>query len=118
MKAHRLAKIFSLLPFAIYGVPIIMLISPFLVPSKVIDPFFIEWKGVLIISILFGWIPSLISSVLGIVFSALSLKKGGKKIFLILSCVNAVIGIPWGFLMFHYILSSDWWRFINAPPVL
>ncbi len=65
MKA-RLAKICPLLPFAIYGVPIIMLISPFLVPS----------------------------------------------------CVNAVIGIPWGFLMFHYILSSDWWRFINTPPAL
>ena len=114
----RLAKICPLLPLVVYGVLLIMYIFLCLFPSEESTSFFSESEGFFILCGLFGWIPSLISSVLGIVFSSLSLKKGGRKIFLILSCVNAVIGIPWGFLMFHYILSSDWWRFINTPPSL
>ena len=56
---------------------------------------------------LFGWIPSLISSVLGIVFSTLSLKERGAKVFLILSSVNTVIGIFWGLVALEFVLGYD-----------
>ena len=69
--------------------------------------FFSESEGFFILCGLFGWIPSLISSALGIVFSALSLKDGGAKIFLILSSVNAVIGILWGLVALEFVLGYD-----------
>ena len=104
---HRLAKIFSLLPFAVYGVLLIMYIFLCLFPSEESTSFFSESEGFFIVCGLFGWIPSLISSALGIVFSALSLKDGGAKIFLILSCANAVISALWGWLALEFVLGYD-----------
>ena len=89
MKA-RLAKICPLLPFALYGVLLLTVYLYFfgdsLAPS--VDIF------LLVLSL--GWIPSLISSVLGIVFSSLALKDGGKKAYLICSCVNLAVSVAWG----------------------
>ena len=110
MKA-RLAKICPLLPFAVYGILLIMYIFLCLFPSEESTSFFSEAEGFFIFCGLFGWIPSLISSVLGIVFSALSLKDGGRKVFLILSCVNAVIGGLWGWFALQMTIGS-WWRFL------
>ncbi len=85
MKA-RLAKICPLLPFAVYGLVILLLFMTALDEGYVFSLGF---------AYVFGWIPSLISSVLGIVFSALSLKDGGKKAYLICSCVNLVVSVAW-----------------------
>ena len=99
MKA-RLAKICPLLSFAVYGV-LLLILNIYLV--------FFAFEGSLSIFLFrsLGWIPSLIFSVLGIVFSALSLKDGGAKIFLILSCVNAVISALWGCLALEFVLGYD-----------
>ena len=104
MKA-RLAKICPLLPFAVYGVLLLMRGYLFLFPPC--DPDFSkEWEIFLFI-ILFGWIPSLISSVLGIVFSSLALKDGGKKIFLILSLVNFALSVAWAtFILLNLIMLN------------
>ena len=89
MKA-RLAKIRPILPLALYGVLFLTVYLYFfgdsLAPS--VDIF------LLVLSL--GWIPSLISSVLGIVFSSLALKDGGKKNYLICSCVNLAVSVAWG----------------------
>ena len=106
MKA-RLAKICSLLPLALYGVLLIIYIFLCLFPSEESTSFFSEAEGFFILCGLFAWIPSLISSVLGIVFSALSLKERGAKIFLILSSVNTVIGILWGLVALELVLGYD-----------
>ena len=106
MKA-RLAKICPLLPFALYGVLLIIYIFLCLFPSEESTSFFSEAEGFFILCGLFGWIPTLISSVLGIVFSALSLKERRAKIFLILSSVNAVIGALWGWLALEFVLGYD-----------
>ena len=104
---HRLAKICPLLPFAIYGVLLIIYIFLCLFPSEESTSFFSGAEGFFIICGLLAWIPSLISSVLGIVFSVLSLKERGAKIFLILSCVNAVISALWGWLALEFVLGYD-----------
>lgn len=106
MKA-RLSKICPLLPFAIYGVLLIIYIFLCLFSSEESTSFFSIAEGFFILCGLFGWIPSLISSVLGIIFSALSLKEHGAKIFLILSSVNAVIGTLWGWLALVFVLGYD-----------
>ena len=88
---HRLAKIFSLLPFALYGV-LLLILNIYLV--------FFAFEGSLSIFLFrsLGWIPSLIFSVLGIVFSSFTLKERWSKIFLILSCVNLSVFIALGIL--------------------
>ena len=106
MKA-RLAKICPLLPFAIYGFLLIIYIFLCLFSSEESTSFFSIAEGFFILCGLFGWIPSLISSVLGIIFSALSLKERRAKIFLILSSVNAVIGALWGWLALVFVLGYE-----------
>ena len=75
----RLAKICPLLPFAVYGVLFFMRGYLFLFPPC--DPDFSKEWEIFIILLLFGWIPSLIFSVWGLVFSSRVLKDGGKKSF-------------------------------------
>ncbi len=107
-KKTRLAKICPLLPFAVYGVLLLMRGYLFLFPPC--DPDFSkEWEIFLFI-ILFGWIPSLISSVLGIVFSSLALKDGGKKAYLICSCVNLAVSVAWGLPIVMF--------YLRFPPAL
>lgn len=83
---NRLAKICPLLPFALYGLVILLLFMTALDEGNIFSLGF---------TYVFGWIPSLISSALGVVFSSLSLKDGGKKIFLILSLVNLAVSVAW-----------------------
>ncbi|MBR0100959.1 MAG: hypothetical protein IJP90_14780 [Treponema sp.] len=103
---HRLPKICPLLPFALYGVLFLTVYLYFfgdsLAPS--VDIF------LLVLSL--GWIPSLISSVLGIVFSSLALKDGGKKACLICSCVNLAVSIAWGLPIGIPIAA----RYFSEPP--
>lgn len=91
---HRLAKICPFLPFAVYGVMLLMRGYLFLFPPC--DPDFSKEWEIFMFFLLFGWIPSLISSVLGIVFSSLALKDCGKKAYLICSCVNLAVSVAWG----------------------
>ena len=100
MKA-RLAKICSLLPFVVYGVLVIMYnIYRHLISLGERGALFSAMEMFLIFGGFFGWIPSLISSLLGILMFLRSLMSSerGSKICLILSCVNAVISALWGWL--------------------
>ena len=106
MKA-RLAKICTLLSFAVYGVLLIIYIFLCLFPSEESTSFFSEAEGFFILCGLFAWIPSLISSVLGTIFSVLSLKERRTKIFLILSSVNTVIGILWDLVALEFVVGYD-----------
>ena len=101
----RLAKICTLLPFAVYGVLFFMRGYLFLFPPC--DPDFSKEWEIFIILLLSGWIPSLIFSVLGIVFSSRVLKDGGKKIFLILSLVNFALSVAWvTFILLNLIMLN------------
>ncbi|MBQ8678883.1 MAG: hypothetical protein IJ530_03875 [Treponema sp.] len=101
----RLAKICPLLSFAVYGVLFFMRGYLFLFPPC--DPDFSKEWEIFIILLLFGWIPSLIFSVLGIVFSSRVLKDGGKKIFLILSLVNFALSVAWAtFILLNLIMLN------------
>ena len=94
---HRLAKICSLLPFAIIPLGVIAFILGILnylyfwIPSDIADYIF----GAICV---LGWIPSLISSVLGIVFSSLMLKEHEDEAenFLTRSFVACVLSVFWG----------------------
>lgn len=90
----KLSKICSLLPFGIYAV---LLLIYFKVNGLVFLGMF-----------LFSWILSLAASVLGIVFSALTLKERLSKLCLCLSVVNAVVGIIWGLFAFTLTFCSAW----------
>ena len=107
MKA-RLAKICSLLPFALYGVLLLMRGYLFLFPPY--DPEFSKEWEIFMFFLLFGWIPLLISSVLGVVFSSLSLKDGRKKAYLICSCVNLAVSVAWGLPIVMF--------YLRFPPAL
>ena len=90
---YRLAKIFSLLPFAVYGVLLIIYIFLCLFPSEESTSFFSEAEGFFIVCGLLAWIPSL--------------REHWAKIFLILSSVNAVIGILWGLVALEFVLGYE-----------
>ena len=91
MKA-RLAKIFSILSLIMMLLGAISLVIFFNHNFNVFgDPSFYEW--ILIFSTFLGWIPTLIFSVLGIVFSWLA--KKGKKIFAV-SIATCILSVCWG----------------------
>ena len=79
MKA-KLAKIFTLIPFIVYGVLAVAYLIAYL------D---------FIFGFLFGWIPSLASSVLGIAFHFLSPKESRERLFLTVSVANCIISLAW-----------------------
>ena len=86
-----LAKICSLIPFAVYGLLVLL---------TFLEETFFAWNILFIkligLVIYFGWIPSLAGAVAGVVLSLLSLKERHGKLFLICSCVNVAIGVAWG----------------------
>ena len=94
---HRLAKICPLLPFAIIPLGVIAFILGILnylyhwIPSGIADYIF----GAICV---FGWIPSLFSSICGIMFSSLLPKDCGDEAaaFLTRSFVACVLSIFWG----------------------
>ena len=97
MKA-RLAKICSLLPFAL------ILAVLFLIGLDYFD--LAHFYNIERIFVNLWWIPSLIFSVLGIVFSALSLRERGAKICLLLSCIHCVLAFVWGILVVKLLFTG------------
>ncbi len=99
---HRIAKTCSLLPFGIYGLLIMYIICMFLLAPE--DLCFTSWLDIFYYLVLFGWIPPLVSSVLGIVFSALSLKEKNAGYFFVISIVACFLSFCWGL----FIIKTFW----------
>ena len=96
---NRLAKICTILPCALYGI-LLLILNIYLV--------FFAFEGSLSIFLFrsLGWIPSLIFSVLGIVFSSLTLRERGAKICLLLSCMHCVLAFAWGILVVKLLFTG------------
>ena len=89
---HRLAKIFSILSLIMMlwgAISLVIFFNHIFNVSG--DPSFYEF--ILISYTFLGWIPTLIFSVLGIVFSRLA--KKGKKIFAV-SIATCILSACWG----------------------
>ena len=93
-RKSTLSKIFFVLPFAIYGVLGLFFVLASHFPYA-FEVGITENIGFAIL--FFGWVPSLASTVAGVVFSRLSLKERHGKAFLICSCVNVAVSVAWGF---------------------
>ncbi|MEE0352010.1 MAG: hypothetical protein UDP17_01545 [Treponema sp.] len=94
---HRVTKICSLLPFAL------MLLTVVLFPIWLfVDFAFLAWVAALLMYL--GWLPSFISSVLGIVFSWLSPKEKNAEDFFVISIVACFLSFCWGL----FIIKTFW----------
>ena len=84
-RKRKFAKIFSVIPFVLYGLLLFLT--------------FLGWQAARLCYIFFalGWIPSFASAMAGIAFSILSLKVQRGKIFLALSCVHFLVGMIWAY---------------------
>ena len=96
---HQLAKIFSLLSLIMMFWGAISLVIFFNhIFNAFGDPSFYEF--ILIFYTFLGWIPTLIFSVLGIVFSRLAQK--GKKIFAV-SIATCILSVCWGLFIWEVV---------------
>lgn len=94
---RRLTKICSLLPFAL------MLLTVVLVPiSLFVDFAFLPWVAGTLFYL--GWLPSFISSVLGIFFSWRSPKEKNAEDFFFISIVACILSFCWGL----FIINTFW----------
>ncbi|MGN0728066.1 hypothetical protein [Treponema sp.] len=111
---HKFAKIFSVSPFFVYIFILIAIFADFLLgyENEIIDT-------VTVFSIFFGWIPVLLLSVPGIIFSVSVYKKQKIKRFLACSVVHSAISLGCGLLYLilvinpFYSYESDIHNFAN-----